>query len=65
MPKYPHITVQLTGTSNHAIAIMMTVATALRRGGVPSAEIERFKEEALSGDYDHVLATAMAWVEVR
>ena len=36
---------------------------ALRRGGVTNEEIDAFSNEAMSGDYDHVLQTVMAWVE--
>ncbi len=63
-PKYPNITVQLRGEDGNAVSILMRTAKALRRAGVKEREIERFKTEATSGDYDHLLQTAMAWVEV-
>ena len=63
-PKYPDITVQLTGIDGNAGSIMGAVSRALRRGDVPSAEIDEFRRECMSGDYDHLLQTCMKWVEV-
>lgn len=62
--KYPDVHVQLTGTDGNAYAIMGAVATALRRAGVSSEEIEKYQEESMSGDYDNLLQTAMRWVDV-
>ncbi len=39
------------------------MTAALKRAGVPQAERDAFFVEATSGDYDHLLATAMRWVE--
>lgn len=63
--KYPKIKVQLTGMDGNAFAIMGAVAAALRKAGVPAAEISQYREESMSGDYDNVLRTAMSWVNVR
>jgi hypothetical protein len=43
---------------------MGTVSAALRRAGVSSEEIQQYIEESTSGDYDHLLQTAMRWVNV-
>jgi hypothetical protein len=43
---------------------MGAVARELRRAGVPQEEIDAYQEESMSGDYDHLLRTAMAWVSV-
>ena len=64
MPKYPHITVQLTGNDGNAFAIMGAVSKALRRNDVPAEEIKKYTDESMSGDYDNLLTTAMAWVDV-
>lgn len=61
--KYPELAVQLTGRDGNAMSIMATVAAALRRNG-HAEEVEAFMEEAMSGDYDNVIATAMRWVNV-
>ena len=62
--KYPEIEVQLTGEDGNAFAILGTVMMALRRARVPKEQIEKFQEEATSGDYNNLLATAMKWVMV-
>ena len=64
MPKYPNIDVELVGEDGNALAIVGRVARALRRADVDAAEVDEFRREALSGDYDNVLRTAMEWVEV-
>ncbi len=63
-PKYPDVEVTLTGTDGNAFSIIGKVAKALRRASVPPAIVSEFTKEATSGDYDHVLATAFAWVDV-
>ena len=62
--RYPEITVQLSGTDGNAFAILGKVRAALRRGGVTDEEIQTFAGEATSGNYDHLLATCMSWVDV-
>lgn len=62
-PKYP-ITVQLTGNDGNAFAIMASVSRALKDHGVDREEVNTFTQEAMSGDYDNLLCTAMRWVEV-
>ena len=63
-PKYPEIEVELSGSDGNAFAIIGKVSKALRRGGVDKEEITLFSTEAMSGDYDNVIQTAMKWVEV-
>jgi hypothetical protein len=62
--KYPNIKVRLVGGDGNAFAILGTVIKAMRRGGVKNDQIELFQEEATSGDYNHLLATCMKWVDV-
>ena len=63
-PKFPGITVRLTGRDGNAFAILGAVTAALEKGDV-SAEVRgEFFDEATSGDYDHLLRTAMRWVNV-
>lgn len=64
MAKHPDVHVQLTGEDGNAFAIMGAVSRALRRHGVSSEEITKYKEESMSGDYDHLLQVAMEWVDV-
>jgi len=62
MPK-TNITVQLTGKDGNAFAIIGAVSQALKRSG-NSELAKEFQKEAMSGDYDHLLQTAMEYVEV-
>jgi|TARA_R110000803_G_scaffold37598_4_gene81027 hypothetical protein len=58
--KFPNIEVQLTGTDGNAFSVIGKVKRAL-----PSDVRDEFMKEAMSGDYNNVLATAMLWVNVR
>lgn len=62
--KYPEITVRLSGADGNAGVIVGYVARALKGYGVVNEEIDEFRKDAYSGDYDHLLRTAMAWVNV-
>lgn len=64
-PLFPNVTVQLTGEDGNAFFIIGRVSGALRRGGADKAQIAAFQKEAMSGAYDHVLATCMKYVEVK
>jgi hypothetical protein len=59
MPRYPHITVQLTGEDGNAFAILGRLQRALRAADVDRPTIADIIDEATSGDYDHLLATVM------
>jgi hypothetical protein len=59
--RHPEIEVQLTGEDGNAFAILCRVTRALRRAGVSQEEQDA---EATSGNYDHLLATCIRWVEV-
>jgi hypothetical protein len=63
--KYPNAKANLIGGDGNAFAILGTVTKALRRAGAPEEDIAEFKNQATAGDYDHLLATCMEWVDVR
>ena len=63
MAKYS-VTVQLSGQNGNAIVVIGSVIRGLKRAGAPQSEIDKFKSEATSGNYDHVIQTAMKWVNV-
>jgi len=63
MPKH-NVAVQLSGENGNAFAIMGRVAEALRQAGVSEDEITQYRDDSMSGDYDHLLQVAMEWVEV-
>jgi hypothetical protein len=63
MPKYD-VAVQLSGNDGNAYAIMGSVSKALKRAGAPKEDVDAYLAESMSGDYDHLLQTAIEWVEV-
>lgn len=64
-PKYPEITVKLTGVNGNAYNILSIVRKALLNNGVSIEEIrEFFLPEAMKNDYDHLLRTCIKWVNV-
>jgi hypothetical protein len=62
MPK-TDLVVRLVGEHGNAFAILGKVKKALTRAGHKDLA-EQFLKEATSGDYDHLLRTAMEYVEV-
>ncbi len=64
MVKYPNVKVKLVGTDGNAFAVIGKVGRALRDAGISETEVDDFRDEAMSGDYNHLLMTAMEWVDV-
>ena len=62
--KYPEIRVDLLDKDGNAFAILGNVKIAMKKGNVAQEEIDKFIEEAKSGDYDHLIQTLMKWVTV-
>jgi hypothetical protein len=63
-PKYPHITVVLTGHDGNAFLILSRCRRSAREAGLSDGEITAFMAEATAKDYDHLLQVAMRWFEV-
>lgn len=63
MPIHEDVEVELVGQDGNAMLIIGRVSKALKRAGyVDSAQA--FAEEAMSGDYNNVLATTQKYVTV-
>lgn len=60
---YDDVDVQLTGADGNAYAILGAVSKALKRAGHADGA-EAFLAEATAGDYNHLLVTAMKYVNV-
>lgn len=58
------VKVQLSGKDGNAMFIISRVRQAMGREKVDKETIEKFTEEAMSGDYDNVLQTCMKYVDV-
>jgi len=56
--------VRLIGTDGNAFAVLGHVQRALREAGWTQENIEAFRAEATSGDYDHLLGTVMRHLDV-
>lgn len=63
-PKYPNIEVSLSNEDGNAVAMVTRVVLAMRDDGVGRDEVDSFRDEALSGDYEHVIDTIEEWVNV-
>lgn len=62
--KYPHVKVRLVGVDSNAFVVIGTCIKAARRAGLSNEQIEEFRKEASSGDYDKVLQTCIAYFNV-
>jgi hypothetical protein len=62
--RYPNITVQLVGEDGDSLSILARVQRAMHRAGIDDVVIKEFQNEAISGDYNHLLQTCMKWVDV-
>jgi len=62
--KYPDIVVDLSHIDGNAFSIMGAVTREMKRGGVSREEIDAYRKEATSGDYNHLLAVTGNWVSV-
>ncbi len=62
-PKYPNINIKLVGEDGNAYSILGRCTLALKRNGLRD-EVEAFRKEATSGDYDNLLRTVLAWFSV-
>lgn len=57
------VKLQLVGLDGNAYSVMGAFQRAARRQGWSQAEIKVVLDEAMSGDYNHLLATIMDNVE--
>mgnify|MGYP006289293839 CR=1 FL=1 len=64
-PKYPEIIVTLTGHDGNAFTVLGRCRQAAQEAGLEEDEIATFTNEAMNGDYDHLLRTAMSWFDIR
>jgi len=62
--KFPQVHVQLTGNDGNAFMVMGLVIKEMRRAGLPREDIDAYQNEAMSGDYNHLLVTTMKTVDV-
>jgi len=63
MPKYD-IEVELSGQNGNVFNLIAICKRAMSRNKVPKEEVDKFVEEATSGDYDHALGVMQEWLIV-
>jgi len=65
--RHPEMTIQLTGGGRQRALHPGPRPPGPAPGGRSprGAEIEQYAEEAMSGDYDHLLQTTMRWLEAQ
>ncbi len=60
-PKYkPEISSEING---NAFFIMCVASKALRKAGADQEYIDKYRKEAMSGDYDNLLSVTMDYVD--
>lgn len=57
--------VKLTGVDGNAFMLLGVCKNAGRKAGYTKEQLDAFQKEAMSGNYDHLLATCCDWFEVR
>ena len=57
-------TVNLIGKDGNAFSIIGKVRKALARAGADKEYVDKYQDEAMSGDYDHLLVVTMGYVEI-
>lgn len=57
--------VKLIGNDGNAFAILGACLSAGRKAGYTPEQLKAYQTEAMSGNYDHLLATCCDWFEVR
>jgi hypothetical protein len=62
--KYPNVKVKLVGRDGNAFAVLGACRSAAKQAKVPPEEISKFMNEAMSGDYNHLITTCMNWFDV-
>ena len=53
----------LVGVDGNAIDVMGYVSLAMQETGFTKDEINSYRKEAMSGDYDHLLAVSVEMVD--
>ena len=57
--------VKLVGQDGNAFNLLGLCKRAGQKAGYSKEQLDAFMNEAMSGDYDHLLRTCMKWFEVR
>ncbi|MFC3862523.1 hypothetical protein ACFOPQ_17305 [Deinococcus antarcticus] len=58
-------TVELLGQNGNAFNVLGRCQRAAQKAGWTPEQIQAFREEAMRGDYDHLIGTAMKYFDVQ
>lgn len=58
------VKVKLIGKDGNAFALLAECNRAAKKAEWSNKQIDAFMDEAMSGDYNHLLATCMKWFDV-
>jgi hypothetical protein len=67
VPLFPKVVIdtrRMIDTRN-AYAWIGAATVAMQRAGINAKTIQKFEDEAMADDYDHLLATVRKWVTVK
>ena len=59
------IKVRLVGTDGNSFALLGKCRQAAHKGKMPKETIAEFTQEAMKGDYNHLLVTCCKYFDVR
>lgn len=62
-PLYPGVVVELSGHDGNSFSIIGRALKAARKQDVPWSVIREFQEEAMAGDYDHLIRVVMKYFD--
>ena len=54
----------MIGTDGNAFSILGRVQKALRKAGADEEYIQKYQDEATSGNYDHLLLVTVGYVQI-
>tara|TARA_Y100001937_G_C6934990_1_gene247711 strand:+ start:314 stop:523 length:210 start_codon:yes stop_codon:yes gene_type:complete len=58
------VDVELVGTDGNAFALLGACKLAASRADIDKSKVDEFLQEAMKGDYDHLLRTCMKYFNV-
>lgn len=61
--KFPHVKVELVGQDGNAFSIIGRVCRAIRKAKVSEDDITEYQQQAMAGDYNHLLRVTMETVD--
>ena len=62
--KYPAVKVKLSSNDGNAFAVLSACKYEAKKAGLKHDQIKEFMDEAISGDYDHLLQTCMKYFDI-